>query len=229
MTSCVRALLAVTALMSTVSTAYADSEESGFYGSVFVSSDRSGASSVNEFSGDLPTPLASTVDGGFVVGGALGRSWSGLGQAVPRTELEFSYREGDASPAGLAGVGSIGDFGARGQAPSTALVGKIMLDVPVGESVLTPYLGAGVGVRLNDQGFTSGSGLPLDGNDEDYSAQILAGVSHSLADQLDLSLDGRYQRSLDGELDNPSSGGNADGGDDDLGIFSLFVRLRAKF
>jgi len=104
-----------------------------------------------------------------------------------------------------------------------------MLDVPIGESMLTPYLGAGVGVRQSDRGFTSGNGLPLDGARDDYSAQVLAGVSHSLAEQLDLSLDGRYQRSLDGDIGAASSGPSAKNDDTDLGIFSLFIRLRAKF
>ena len=220
--------LAATALMSVISTAHADSEESAVYGSVFVSGEVPQSPEANRLSAESPG-LDSTLDGGFVVGGALGRSWSGLGQVVPRTELELSYSQGDSNQGGLAGSSHIGNFGSSDDSSSTSIVGKIMLDVPVGESVLTPYLGAGVGVRLKDQGFTSGSGIPLDRTSDDYSAQVLAGVSHSLADQLDVSLDGRYQRSLDGGVGASTSGANADGKDDDLGIFSLFVRLRAKF
>lgn len=229
MTKLVGTLLAVTALMTVASTAHADSDESGMYGSVFVTGDLPQAPDSSRLSDDTSSAVDSTIDGGFVVGGALGRSWSGLGQVIPRTELELSYSQGESNQGGLAGSGSIGNFGSSSDSSSTSLVGKIMLDVPVGESVLTPYLGAGVGVRLKDQGFTSGSGLPLDRTSDDYSAQVLAGVSHSLADQLDVTLDGRYQRSLDGGTGAASSGGSTDGDDGDLGIFSLFVRLRAKF
>ena len=229
MTNRVCRLLAITALMSVASTAHADSDESGVYGSVFVSGEVPQSLESSRFSGDSSTSLDSTLDGGFVVGGALGRSWSGLGQVVPRTELELSYSRGETNQGGLAGSGSIGNFGSGSDSSSTSLVGKIMLDVPVGESMLTPYLGAGVGMRLKDQGFTSGTGIPLDRTSDDYSAQVLAGVSHSLADQLDVSLDGRYQRSLDGSgVGGASSVGSASNGED-LGIFSLFLRLRAKF
>jgi len=225
----VRALIAVTALMSVVSTAHADPNESGFYGSVVVDGEFPQDSDINGLSSDLSPTLDSTLDGGFVVGGALGRSWSRLGHSVPRTELELAHRQGESDAAGLVGLGSVGNFGASADSSSTTLVGKIMLDVPIGESMLTPYLGAGVGVRQSDRGFTSGNGLPLDGTRDDYSAQVLAGVSHSLAEQLDLSLDGRYQRSLDGGIGAASSGTAADKEDAELGIFSLFIRLRAKF
>jgi len=197
----VRALIAVTALMSVVSTAHADPNESGFYGSVVVDGEFPQNSDINGLSSDLSPTLDSTLDGGFVVGGALGRSWSRLGHSVPRTELELAHRQGESDAAGLVGLGSVGNFGASADSSSTTLVGKIMLDVPIGESMLTPYLGAGVGVRQSDRGFT----------------------------QLDLSLDGRYQRSLDGGIGAASSGTAADKEDAELGIFSLFIRLRAKF
>ena len=227
MTVCVRTMLAVTALISAASHAHADEDESGFYGSVFVSGDvPTSPTGSDHFSHDVPPALDSTLDGGFAVGGALGRSWSGLGQVVPRTELELSYQRGSSDTTGLVGPDPLSSFNNTDESASTALVGKILLDVPIGESMLTPYLGAGVGIRLNDQGFTPGNGLPLDGTGDDYSAQVLAGVSHSLADELDVSLDGRYQRSLEGNS-GKSSSGKAD--DESLGIFSLFVRLRAKF
>jgi len=222
-----RILLAVTALISAAPSAYADEDNTGFYGSVFVSGELPQSTDSNHFSGDASPSLDSTLDGGFAVGGALGRSWSGLGQVVPRTELELSYQRGDSDTTGLVGPAPLSSFSNTGDSASTALVGKIMLDVPIGESMLTPYLGAGVGVRLKDQGFTAGNRLPLDGTGENYSAQVLAGVSHSLAEQLDVTVDGRYQRSLDSGNSGQSSNGNAE--DDDLGIFSLFVRLRAKF
>ncbi len=226
MTERSRLLLATLALISVASSAYADPDESVFYGTVFVDGDLPYLPESKNFSGSAPTSIDSTLEGGFVVGGALGRSWSGLGPVVPRTELELSYRQGDTDGIGLPGTASIGNFNTTGDSSSTSIVGKIMLDVPVGESVLTPYLGAGVGIQQNDRGFTSGNGLPLVGSDEDYSAQVLAGVSHSLAEQLDLSLDGRYQRSIDGGSDAAAAGS---GDDDGLGIFSFFLRLRAKF
>lgn len=217
-------LLVATALISVSTASFAESDESGFYGSVFIDGDLPQVSEPNQFSNDAASVIGSTLDGGFVVGGALGKSWNGLGPIVPRTELELSYQEGE--PEGIASPSAIGNFNSSGDSKATSIIGKIMLDVPVGESVLTPYLGAGVGIGKKDRGFTSGSGLPLDGSDEDYSAKILAGVSHSLAQQLDLSLDGRYERSID-------RGGDAalalDDDEDDLGIFSFFLSLRAKF
>lgn len=222
-------LTAIFALTSVGSVAYADPDETEFYGSVFVEGGLFQSLDFNDSSPDVSGALDPVLEGGFAVGGALGRSWSGLSNVTPRTELELSYRQGESDAIGLGGFGPVGSPSLTGDSASTTLVGKVMLDVPIGESVLTPYLGASVGVKFKDQGFTSGNGLPLDRHGENYSAQVMAGVSHSLAEQLDLTLDGRYQRSLDKDGSQFSSSGSETEDDNDLGIFSLFIRLRAKF
>ena len=222
-------LTAFFALTPVGSVAYADPEETEFYGSVFVEGDLLQSLDFNDTSADVSGALDPVLEGGFAVGGALGRSWSGLGGVTPRTELELSYREGASDALGLGGFGPVVPPALASDSVSTTLVGKVMLDVPIGESVLTPYLGAGVGIKFKDKGFTSGNGLPLAPRDEDYSAQVMAGVSHSLAEQLDLTLDGRYQRTLDKDGAALSPSGDETKDDEDLGIFSLFIRLSAKF
>ncbi len=154
---------------------------------------------------------------GFGVAGYAGYKWSfGV-----RTELEVGYRDNDVDT--LSGTGTAGS---NGESNAWSVMGNVVYDIPTGTR-FTPYVGAGIGyadIDFNSIGtvFTTQA---LDGGDEDFAYQAIAGVSYDLTREIAVNLDYRYFAALDPEIE--LTGGTS--ANVDYNNHTVMVGLRYKF
>ena len=135
-----------------------------------------------------------------------------------RSEIEAAYSD--------AYVDSIsGATGAGGDISSLSAIINGLYDFKL-EGPLTPYLGLGIGVaRINYDGVTPVGGSRIDDSDTVFAYQGIAGVSYDLGDDMALTADYRYFRTLD-------PGFRTDGGtsvDSEFGEHRIMVGLRWNF
>lgn len=134
------------------------------------------------------TGVNSTVDfeTGWVIRGNVGYAYdSGW-----RGELELSYSQNDVDS--ISGAGS-----ASGDTSAFAGMANALYDFDMGW-VVTPYLGAGVGVvNVSANGTSPVGGSSIDDDSVRFAYQGIAGFSVPVEDRIDLTADYRYIRSLD--------------------------------
>lgn len=119
-------------------------------------------------------------DTGFAVVGAAGFKFDfGL-----RVEGEFGYRSNDVDKLrnNPPGSGDVDIFSA---------MANVIYDIPTG-TMITPYVGLGVGVAVVDGDFKSGSATLASDTDATLAAQGIAGVTFSVTPQLGIFADYRY-------------------------------------
>jgi opacity protein-like surface antigen len=113
-------------------------------------------------------------DTGFGFMAAIGNNFEGL-----RGEVELSYRTNDADKISAGGFSESvsGDFS------STAVMGNLLVDLPLSESV-RPFLGAGIGLANVD----------ADGDEDDtvFAYQAIVGAGFPLTHVTTLDLQYRY-------------------------------------
>lgn len=122
----------------------------------------------------------------------LGTGWGALGAVGYkfdngfRSELEFSYRD-----AGVDHISSSINTG--GSEHVYSLMGNLLYDIDTG-TILTPYVGAGVGVgRVSYDNVHTIDGTTLDDSNTGLAIQGIAGVSLVLSDSLSFFTQYQYQ------------------------------------
>lgn len=129
---------------------------------------------------DVGAGLDAEFDEGYNLTGAVGYDYGDL-----RSEIEITYRDND-----LDSVTGLAD--ASGEVNSTAFMLNGYYDIPMG-SVVTPYVGAGVGVaHVNAEDFTAGGASIADEDDTVFAYQAMAGVEMNVAPQVDLYTEYKY-------------------------------------
>ncbi|HEY9079441.1 OmpA family protein [Magnetovibrio sp.] len=137
-----------------------------------------------------PSTTASGTSGGTVKfdTGNMGVAFIGSGfqggDIAWRGEAEISRRALDLS--------SVSGTSARGEVLATSLMGNAIYDFETVGPV-RPYIGAGVGLaKVELNGAAPFGGSTVNGSDTTAALQLLAGLSYSLNDQVDLFTDYRY-------------------------------------
>lgn len=179
-------LLVVAALMSTcvgLTASAANSYGKRFYAGFFAnySMPTEGDVIYKDFNGD-PTRIYDAIDwqDGFGMGAFAGYHVFQGAQIGSRAELEISYQKLDIDP--LNSKANLYDF-----EPSAAwkFMANAYVDVPVGKSGFTPYIGGGVGMATVDVGGKKG-------NDTVLAMQGIVGVSYAVSPVADIFADYRY-------------------------------------
>lgn len=170
----------LTPALTTAGTAAAEEFPSGWY-IVFGA----GASAPTDNDIDGSGIKASAEAGwGMAFTGAVGH---GLGKGL-RAEAEAAYRSADIDAvSGTSGSGSL---------DAVSLMANLILDIDV-DSVIVPHVGIGIGAaRVDYDGVSPVGGSSVNGNDTTFAYQALAGIGYKVSDELMLSLDYRYMRTL---------------------------------
>ncbi|MEX0337936.1 MAG: outer membrane beta-barrel protein [Arenibacterium sp.] len=145
--------------------------------------------------------VRSTFDDGYGLGIAFGReisSWSNDNIGV-RAELELSYTRSSVSSVDFSGNGAGAEGNPGGSVDGTRIFGNIFADFKQAGR-FTPYVGAGVGVAFVDQNIIyGGAPVTITGDDSALSAQLIAGGSYDLQNNISLFADVRYIRDFDVE------------------------------
>lgn len=148
---------------------------------------------------------------GFLV---LGYDYEGLW----RGELELGHRLND--------VDEVSGVNASGDADVTSLMANIIADFDIGEPLVKPFLGAGLGVAYVDaNGINPVNGSSVSDDDISVAAQALAGVSFQMTDQMDLVAQYSYIYVPDLEF-GLNNGQNADA---DYAAQTVSLGLRYRF
>ena len=215
--------IAAVSIITALTTSASFAEKSGFYiqGSLgfnqLQDTDQSGA----------PGTVASDYDSGYNISVAIGKhisAWPGV-----RAEIELSYSENDADTINFSGNGPGAEGNVNGDISSTSIRANVLYDFKTGNSKITPYIGAGIGVSFIDSSISYG-GVPVRIDDDNavFSAQLIAGAAYKLSDTLELVLDARYSRAFGVELTRVSPAGAAIV-DDDFDNLSVNLGLRFAF
>lgn len=206
-----------------------------FYGSVF-----GGYSSLNNptFSGDVTPPggpqtVGTDFGSGFSFGIAVGTSFAALsrpGLGV-RGELELSYTDSDVDNIAFSGNGPASENNVAGGIDTTRLFANIIADVETA-SKLTPYFGLGLGISRSDLGLSYG-GFPgavrVEDSSTNFSAQLIAGASYAINDDVSLFGDARYIRDFNVDSDRFSPAGLTGNIEDDIDTVNVNFGVRFKF
>ncbi len=175
------------------------------------------------------------LDTGFLIGAAVGFEFEQVATALtPRLELELSYRSLDVGTVNFSGNGAGAELNVSGDVDSVSLFTNALVDFDTG-SRFTPYVGVGLGVAFVDYDVSYQTGpLIVNDNEDDaeFTAQVIAGVSYELSENIDLMVDARYSRIFDVEVNrvNATAGGVLTGTfEDDIDNFAITTGLRIKF
>jgi len=176
--------------------------------------------------GGAPASVDTTLDEGFLIGGAIGLRFAGLPNV--RAEAELSYGENDIDGLNFSGNGAGAEVGVGGDISYTSLLANGYWDFR-SDSLLTPYVGAGIGVSFVDTNAVYGPGVRLDGSDEVFTLQLIAGAAYDLSDTTALFADVRYRQLYDVSTSRITPGGDVASVSDDFGLTSFNVGLRFAF
>ncbi len=224
-------LFAAAATFATAPAAYA---YEGLYGAIgaglsYVGPDRDIETPINSF---LPIDSEADYDNGIGV-------YTALGYAYPnnwRGELEFSYRDNDVRHWAGDGLGFSGfPTQLEGGIRTQSFLANVIYDFK-NSSIVTPFIGAGVGgsrVRAEFNGLNGGAvGGPLSVAVDDTSYKLayqgIAGIAFALADNLSLDLSYRYFSVLNPDFEGTLNG-NPTRFDTDYNSHSAFAGLRWNF
>ena len=137
--------------------------------------------------------LSGSDTAGFVTGWAAG-GFVGYDFVGPRVEIEALYRDNKGTTNGvfpISGIGRLRVLYGRAEVQQTSVMANVYYDF-FAHDVLTPYVGAGLGIafidtHLGQMGFTS---------DTEFAYQAIIGVGYKVTPNLRLNLDGRYYGTL---------------------------------
>ncbi|MBO9473612.1 MULTISPECIES: outer membrane protein [unclassified Shimia] len=161
-------------------------------------------------------------------GVSVGRNITSFGNGLSlRGEVELSYRSNDVNAVDFSGNGAGNEANPGGDISATYLLGNLIVDVET-SSKFTPYFGGGLGVGFFDQNISYGNGVTIRGDDEVFTAQLIAGTSYEINDQVSLFGDVRYTRGFDVTGTRTSPAGTATVSDD-LSNTSLNLGVRFTF
>lgn len=171
-------------------------EESRFYVSAFA-----GATFIDDvvlrgLVGGNPQTVELDFDTGYVIGGSLGHNYGEIFDGVGlRAEIELSYSDNNIDEIFFSGNGPAAEINVDGDFSSTNLFVNALFDLPgLGNDLITPYVGGGLGVAFTNLDAIYGPGVLLDSNEENFAAQAIIGASVSATENVDLFVEGRYSR-----------------------------------
>jgi OOP family OmpA-OmpF porin len=153
--------------------------------------------------------------------GAFAAIGYGLGKYF-RTELETSYRR--ATPETVSGTGS---GNATGIVETVGVMANFLVDIPT-DSIITPYVGGGVGgayLRFDDVG-SAFAGNAIHDDPIQFAFQGIAGVAFEIGPNFDFTVDYRYFRTMEGSFNLANGGGSADA---EYSNHSLMMGVRFTF
>jgi outer membrane protein OmpA-like peptidoglycan-associated protein len=189
---------------------------------------------------------------GFYVGGALGANmqnestYSGQGinndseqKIGPMGALSLGYGYGNglrteieaaARANGVDKVGGTGGSGGEGDIRAYSAMLNLLYDIGTG-TAFTPYLGLGAGWAFLDAGGVRSlnGNRTVNGSDNKFAYQGIAGVAYGLSDQLKLTLDYRYFATLDPKYSAKTQAGASTSVDSEYSAHSLLLGLRYHF
>ena len=126
-------------------------------------------------------------NGGYILGGAVGVKWNDL----LRTELELSHAVWTANHWSKTYDGGY-NGAASGNLTATYLLGNVWLDVPT-NSMVTPYVGGGLGVGWANANVTGDNGAQLLGGNSGLAFQLGAGLKFAVSESVDVDLGYRFK------------------------------------
>ena len=126
-------------------------------------------------------------NGGYNLGGAVGVKWNDL----LRTELELSHSVWSANHWTHTGDGGYAGA-ASGNLQATYLLGNVWFDVAT-NSMVTPYIGGGLGVGWANANVTPGKGYQLLGGNSGFAFQLGAGLKFAVSESVDIDLGYRFK------------------------------------
>jgi opacity protein-like surface antigen len=160
--------------------ARAQSNDLGFYGAIGAGLNMPIDSNANSVNGGTSVPMNVRFRSGYNVIGAVGLKWA----SALRTEVEMAYRKAD--------VHQLGNTPANGSQSILSFSGNVLFDFNM--TVVTPYLGAGLGASHNDwTGVYAGAGTPnFDGSNTTLQYQFIGGVGTRFTETTYLFVEYRY-------------------------------------
>ncbi len=168
--------LAATLFASLGWPALAEPADGGFYARAF-----GGVSSLSDTDLSGAATGKSGFDTGQIVGGAFGYDYPG---SPFRSELEFTYRSGDAD----GGAGVTGDF-----ASTTLALNGYYVFGPIAGGRLTPYIGAGLAYVTEIDFDVTGGMADGEYNDQgDFGYQLMLGAEYPISDRWSVTGEVRY-------------------------------------
>lgn len=172
------ALAAIT--LATATTVRADDWRSGLY----VKGAGGYVSSRSQEYDDGVTSMETDVDNGYTIDAAIGYDYGDM-----RSEIEVAYRNSGVDGHKSNGA-SLND--PDGQAESYAFMLNGYYDIPTG-TVLTPYIGAGIGfARVDADSYDTAGTVFLDDGDTSFAYQAIAGLDFAIDDKLSAYTEYKY-------------------------------------
>jgi opacity protein-like surface antigen len=169
-----------------------------------------------------PTSNADTVlwatdaDTGFIVGGAIGMSFSHLAPGL-RAEVEAAYRQSKLEGQWRTNVGTPTNFSSGtidGDHSTFSVLANIWYDFDIGG--VSPYVGGGIGwAETSADGRLVGDPIgdgPFDFSDNGFAWQVGAGINFDISPNIKLGLGYRYFEGPDVTIHalNPANSASAD-------------------
>lgn len=206
-------------------------DESRFYVSAFAGANFIDDVVLRGLVGGNPQTVELDFDTGYTIGGAIGYNYGIIGNNVGlRAELELSYSDSNIDQIFFSGNGPAAEVNVDGDFTSTNLFVNALFDLPeLGNDLITPYAGAGIGVAFTDLNAIYGPGVVLDSSDENFAAQAIIGATVRATEDVDLFVEGRYSRIFDVETPRFAPTGALTGViEDDVDTFGVNVGFRFK-
>ncbi len=174
-------------------------DTSRFYVSGFAGFSLAQDTQLSGLVGGAPQTVELEFDNGFTIGGAIGHDYGDIGNGLNlRAEIELSYSENDIDQIFFSGNGPAAEINVGGDFSTTNLFVNALIDLPdIGNGLITPYIGGGIGVAFSDLNAIYGPGVVLDENQENFTAQAIIGASIAASDNTDFFVEGRYSRIFD--------------------------------
>lgn len=141
-------------------------------------------------------------DAGFTVGGSVGYRFTDVdfGGVTPRIEFDVNYTS---ASAGQGSAFAAGNQVFNGNQSLLFIGANGLLDFdPLGNGVIVPYVGGGVGVGLynSDVAYFPAANpavnVILDSSEAAFAAQAIVGAQYNFTDSLAFSVEGRYLRAF---------------------------------
>lgn len=213
-------------------------DSSRLYVSVFAGANFIDDPRLTGLVGGAPQSVELEFDTGYTIGGAIGHNYGDIGNGLNfRAELELSYSESDVDQIFFSGNGPAAENNVNGDFSSTNLLVNGLIDLPeLGGGVITPYIGAGIGIAFSsvDAVYGGAPGTPppilIDTNEENFIAQAIVGASVAATDTTDFFVEGRYSRVFNFETPrfNVNAGALTGVIEDDIDTYNINVGLRFK-
>ncbi|WGI21418.1 outer membrane beta-barrel protein [Amylibacter sp. IMCC11727] len=215
------------------SAAFADGHSNApkFYGHVFGGYTNAPDLSFSGTIGGAPQTVATEFGSGYNFGIAVGKNigaWSNS-KINTRAEIELSYSRANVDAIDFSGNGVGFEPNTSGSISTTNLFANVLFDFKT-STKWTPYAGFGAGVAFVDNDLVYGPNVRISDSDQAFAAQLIAGTSYELSEQMDLTFDARYSRAFNVSSSRLNGAGASTGTvTEDVDNLRVNVGVRFKF